>query len=82
MKQNPERTQTSLAKIQDLLLRNANLNKGSNDQQFRLQKVVTNTAQQVLDKLSGKLIFPSISCDNDTIITSSLCVWSGTKSIR
>nr|CAB3263513.1 leucine-rich repeat-containing protein 16A-like [Phallusia mammillata] len=55
MKQHPERTQTALAQIQDLLLRNANTNRASNDQQFRLQKVVTSTAQQVLDKVAEKV---------------------------
>ncbi|XP_039266221.2 F-actin-uncapping protein LRRC16A-like isoform X2 [Styela clava] len=55
MKSQPEKTQASLAKIQDLLLRNANTNKNSNEQQFRLQRAVTTTAQEVLDRVAGKV---------------------------
>ena len=54
MKSHPDRTQSALSRIQDLLLRNADENRGSNDQQFRLQKAVTSTAQKVLDKMAGK----------------------------
>jgi len=57
MKSHPERTQSALSRIQDLLLRNADENRGSNEQQFRLQKAVTSTAQTVLDKVAGKAIF-------------------------
>jgi len=53
MKQSPERVQLYLEQVQELLLRNFNVNKSSNDQQFRLQRVVNSTAQQVLDKLGG-----------------------------
>ena len=56
MKSHPDRTQSALSRIQDLLLRNADENRGSNDQQFRLQKAVTSTAQKVLDKMAGKKV--------------------------
>lgn len=59
MKHYPERTQGALARIQDLLLRNANANRATNEQQFRLQKVVTNTAQQIVDNLAGILYYHS-----------------------
>ncbi|CAK8682443.1 unnamed protein product [Clavelina lepadiformis] len=55
MKGHPERTQNALARIQDLLLRNANSNHAINDQQFRVQSVMTNTAHQVLDKVAEKV---------------------------
>lgn len=57
MKNQAEKTQSSLAHIQDLLLRNANTNKDTNDQQFRLQRAVACTAQEVLDRVAGEMIY-------------------------
>uniref|UniRef100_H2XUW1 CARMIL C-terminal domain-containing protein n=3 Tax=Ciona intestinalis TaxID=7719 RepID=H2XUW1_CIOIN len=82
IKMHPERTQRSLARIQDLLLRNANATGGSNDQQFRLQQVVTNTAQQVLDRVAEKVddtvnaleILVEDSASNDSVITAKKLV--------
>ncbi|XP_078492242.1 F-actin-uncapping protein LRRC16A-like isoform X2 [Ciona intestinalis] len=82
IKMHPERTQRSLARIQDLLLRNANATGGSNDQQFRLQQVVTNTAQQVLDRVAEKVddtvnaleILVEDSASNDSVIIAKKLV--------
>ena len=62
MKHYPERVQSSLSRIQDLLLRNVNVNHASSEQQFRLQKVMTNSAQQVLDKVAGISFFELFFC--------------------
>ena len=53
IKQQPEKTQTSLARMQDLLLRNANANRECSEQQFRLRRALTSTGQIVLDKVAG-----------------------------
>jgi len=54
MKHYADRVQSSLARIQDLLLRNGSMKSASSEQQFRLQKVVTGTAQIVLDRMAGQ----------------------------
>ena len=54
MKHYAERVQSSLARIQNLLLRNGSIKSASSEQQFRLQKVVASTAQIVLDRMAGK----------------------------
>ena len=61
MKHYAERVQSSLARIQDLLLRNGSVKSASSEQQFRLQKVVTSTAQIVLDRVAGE--FAVLPCE-------------------
>ena len=57
IKQHPERTQKSLATIQDRLLQNANIvhsdKSTTSEPQFRLRKALTSMGQNVLKKMTG-----------------------------